>query len=235
MKHLALYLIAPLQSWGAASKFGERGTLDAPTRSGLLGMLAAACGVDKNDTARERDWLVRAAGLVLSIYAFRRGNRLTDYQTVGSHYDTDDPWQRRMIPTAADGKPRTTDVTHRDYLSESIFGAVLSGDEVFISKLADGIANPIWGVWLGRKSCIPTEPVFAGVFDSDETARDALIARFHASRSRSTAKGMGKEVDSPVFSVIETGAEDAEELVFDVPTSFGQRKYRTRRIRHLEV
>ena len=36
MKHLALYLRAPLQSWGASSKFGDRGTLDAPTRSGLL-------------------------------------------------------------------------------------------------------------------------------------------------------------------------------------------------------
>ena len=45
MRHLALYLRAPLQSWGASSKFGDRGTIDAPTRSGLLGMIAAACGI----------------------------------------------------------------------------------------------------------------------------------------------------------------------------------------------
>ena len=52
MKFLALYLRASLQSWGAASKFGDRGTLDAPTRSGLLGMIVAACGIDKNDEER---------------------------------------------------------------------------------------------------------------------------------------------------------------------------------------
>jgi CRISPR system Cascade subunit CasD len=235
MKYLALYLMAPMQSWGASSKFGERETLDAPTRSGLLGMLAAACGVDKNDAACDRRWLSRAAELALSIYAFRRGDRMTDFHTVGSRYDTDAPWQRRMIPTTADGKPRGTDVTHRDYLSDSVFGAVLSGDDIFVSEIAVGIADPVWGVWLGRKSCIPTEPIFVGVYDSEAAAKDALIARFRASRMRSNARNVGKESGNPVFSVIEAGAENAEEVVFDVPTSFGQRKYCARRIRHLEL
>ena len=93
MKHLALYLRAPLQSWGASSKFGDRGTLDAPTRSGLLGLLAAACGVDKNDEARDREWLARAAKLSVAVLAFRRGDRMPDYHTVGARYDRDDPWR----------------------------------------------------------------------------------------------------------------------------------------------
>ena len=159
MKHLALYLRAPLQSWGASSKFGDRGTLDAPTRSGLLGLLAAACGIDKNDEARDRGWLARTAKLSVSVLAFRRGDRMADYHTVGGGFDEKDPWRKRMIPISADGKNRRTNVTHRDYLADSVFGAVLSGDDALIDEMAAGLADPVWGVWLGRKSCIPTEPM----------------------------------------------------------------------------
>ena len=151
MKHLALYLRAPLQSWGASSKFGDRGTLDAPTRSGLLGLLAAACGVDKNDETRDREWLARAAKLSVAVLAFRRGDRMPDYHTVGARYDRDDPWQKRMIPTKAeDGSPKKdATVTHRDYLADSVFGAVLSGDDALVDEMATGLADPVWGVWLG--------------------------------------------------------------------------------------
>ena len=232
MKYLALYLRAPLQSWGASSKFGDRGTLDAPTRSGLLGMIAAACGIDKNDEKRDREWLARASNLSLSVFAFRRGDRMTDYHTVGGGFDETDPWQKRMIPTKAEsGKPRGTDLTHRDYLMDSVFGAVLSGDDIFLAEMASGLANPVWGVWFGRKSCIPTEPVFAGVFDSDEAARGALAARMRASLERGNGKVAGKEGSDVAFVVVEATAGSAEDAVLDVPVSFSRREFNARRIR----
>ena len=229
MKHLALYLRAPLQSWGASSKFGDRGTLDAPTRSGLTGLLAAACGVDKNDEARDRDWLARVARLSFEVVGFKRGDRMTDYHTVGARYDKDDPWQKRMIPTTADGKPRGTDLTHRDYLSDSVFGAVLSGDDALVAEMAAALENPVWGVWLGRKSCIPTEPVFAGVFESDEAAHAAL-----ADRWRRSAERAGKtvvETTAAAFSVIEALPGETDETVLDVPVSFAKREFHARGIR----
>lgn len=230
MKHLALYLRAPLQSWGASSKFGDRGTLDAPTRSGLTGLLAAACGVDKNDEARDRDWLARAARLSFEVVGFKRGDRMTDYHTVGARYDENDPWQRRMIPTKAeDGKPKdNATVTHRDYLVDSVFGAVLSGDDAFVAEMAAALENPVWGVWLGRKSCIPTEPVFAGVFDSVEAAHAAL-----ADRWRRSAESAGKNVDenSVAFSVVEVLPDEADETVLDIPVSYAKREFHARGIR----
>ena len=227
MKHLALYLCAPMQSWGASSKFGDRGTLDAPTRSGLLGLLAAACGIDKNDEARDREWLARAAELSLCVLAFRRGDRMPDYHTVGARYDKDDSWQKRMIPTTPDGKPRGTDVTHRDYLADSVFGAVLSGDDALVSEMAAGLADPAWGVWLGRKNCIPTEPVLAGVFDSEDGAKAALAARWRASCERA-----GKTADGAVaFAIAEAVAGEEDETLLDVPVSFAKREFHARRIR----
>ena len=229
MKHLALYLRAPMQSWGASSKFGDRGTLDAPTQSGLIGLLAAACGVDKNDEARDRDWLDRAARLSFEVVGFKRGDRMTDYHTVGARYNKEDPWQKRMIPTTADGKPRGTDLTHRAYLADSVFGAVLSGDDVLVSEMATALANPVWGVWLGRKSCIPTEPVFAGVFESAEAARAALADRWRRSAERA-GETIG-ETTTAAFSVTEALPGEADETILDIPVSFAKREFHARGIR----
>jgi CRISPR-associated protein Cas5/CasD, subtype I-E/ECOLI len=231
MKHLALYLRAPLQSWGASSKFGDRGTLDAPTRSGLLGLLAAACGVDKNDEERDREWLSRATKLSMIALVFQRGDRMTDYHTVGARYDKDDPWQRRMIPTTADGKPRGTDLTHRDYLTDSVFGAILSGDDTLVDEMAAGLTDPVWGVWLGRKSCIPTEPILAGVFDSEDNAREALAMRLRASLERSGGKVADDDSTDVKISVLEASVGEEEEILLDVPVSFGKREFNARRIR----
>ena len=44
MKTLLLWLEAPLQSWGAGSRYGRRDTLPFPTRSGILGLLCCAMG-----------------------------------------------------------------------------------------------------------------------------------------------------------------------------------------------
>lgn len=231
MKHLALYLRAPLQSWGASSKFGDRGTLDAPTRSGLLGLLAAACGIDKNDEARDREWLVRAAALSVSVLAFRRGDRMADYHTVGGGFDEKDPWRKRMIPISADGKNRRTNVTHRDYLADSVFGAVLSGDDALVDEMATGLADPVWGVWLGRKSCIPTEPIFAGVFESEDAARNALAGRLRGSLERSGGKVAGGDSSDVAFSVLEARAGEEDETLLDVPVSFGSREFHARRVR----
>lgn len=234
MKHLALYLRAPLQSWGASSKFGDRGTIDAPTRSGLLGLIAAACGIDKNDEARDREWLARAAKLSLTVLAFRRGDRMTDYHTVGARYDKDDPWQKRMIPTKAeDGKPKDYPTeTHRDYLTDSVFGVVLAGDDALVGEMSEGLTNPVWGVWLGRKSCVPTEPILVGVFDSDDAARNALDARLRASLERGGGKVAGKRDDEAVkFELVEAAADEADETLLDVPVSFNRREFHARRIR----
>lgn len=234
MKYLALYLRGPMQSWGASSKFGNRGTLDAPTRSGLLGMLAAACGIDKNDKPREREWLSRAAGLSLSVFAFRRGDRMNDYHTVGARYDKENAWQRRMIPTAAEnGKPKpNATLTSRDYLTDSVFGAIFAGDDAFVDEIAEGLSNPVWGVWFGRKNCIPTEPVFAGVFDSEDAAAESLLSRFRGSLKRGAGKVAGKEGENMAFEVEETSADDSEEMLLDVPVSFSRREFQGRRIRH---
>ena len=53
MQTMLLRLAAPLQSWGAESKFETRRTLSYPTKSGVIGLLAAALGYSR-ETPLER-------------------------------------------------------------------------------------------------------------------------------------------------------------------------------------
>lgn len=52
MATLLLRLAAPLQSWGADSKFETRKTNREPTKSGVIGLLAAALGLRRDDARR---------------------------------------------------------------------------------------------------------------------------------------------------------------------------------------
>lgn len=44
MSYVLLWLEAPLQSWGANSKFNRRTTVSFPTKSGVLGLVLSAMG-----------------------------------------------------------------------------------------------------------------------------------------------------------------------------------------------
>ena len=50
MATLLLRLAAPLQAWGADSKFETRKTGREPTKSGVIGLLAAALGLRRDET-----------------------------------------------------------------------------------------------------------------------------------------------------------------------------------------
>jgi CRISPR system Cascade subunit CasD len=68
------------------------------------------------------------------------------------------------MPRSADGKTLNNPVvTHRQFLLDARFGVLLSGDDVeVLTRAAEAVRNPVWGVWFGRKCCVPARPLFAG-------------------------------------------------------------------------
>lgn len=208
---LALYFDGPLQSWGYASKFDRRTTLAYPTRSGVIGLLCAALGIDRADT----EGLSKLDALSVHVYALRQGGRLMDYHTVGGGYD---PKRHRMsISRRAGGGVGNTVQTRREYLEASRFGVVVGGDAAKLAKLDNALRNPRWGLWLGRKACIPAARIAEGVYSSHEAARNRLC------------KVAG--VNEPLRCVSE--ADDfagGNDTVMDRPLDFAARQFAPRRI-----
>jgi CRISPR system Cascade subunit CasD len=108
--------------------------------------------------------------------------RLQDYHTVGGGYDPNDPGERGHITVSAeDGKPRAKNgqalavLTHRQYLTDASFGVLLEGGSPLLKQIADAFVNPVWGIWLGRKTCIPSAPVLAGLKENRNDALRLLI------------------------------------------------------------
>lgn len=145
MPTLLLRLAAPLQSWGSSSKFEIRTTEKMPTKSGVVGMLAAALGL-----RRDAD-LSKLNVLKFGVRADREGVDITDFHMACSE--------------------KSSYVTYRHYLSDAVFLTGLEGDEDFLKELEMALQNPRFPLFLGRRSCPPTLPLVVGIRDlSLETA-----------------------------------------------------------------
>lgn len=153
---LSLLLDGPLQSWGHESRFERRATATHPTRSAIIGMIAAACGISK-EAPDEAAQLARFAGLRITTVLLprlcrdgssRKVSLLEDYHTVSGLRKADN-----SIDLAA------TAQTYRGYLEEARFAVLLEGPAELLGEIGMGLRNPRWGIWLGRKSCVPSVPV----------------------------------------------------------------------------
>jgi len=49
MPTLLLRLVGPMQSWGTTSRFDQRDTGKEPSKSGVIGLVAAALGIDREN------------------------------------------------------------------------------------------------------------------------------------------------------------------------------------------
>lgn len=175
---LAFVLDGPLQSWGVDSRYQQRDTAAFPTKSGIIGLLAAALGIDKH-ASDEADRLVPYAALNLTVVRAaldqsRPGGRLSDFHTIGGGYDAGVPWQRRSTPEKAGGGAFGTVITRRIYLTGSAFIAILEGQGTVLETAAAALLDPVWGGWLGRKACIPARPFAPTIGPSAQQAFDSL-------------------------------------------------------------
>lgn len=207
---LALFLDAPLQSWGYQSRFDRRTSLSWPTRSGVIGMISAAMGIDRSNEAP----LARFKPIHMTTLVYGVAGRCTDFHTVGGGWDKSTSPQQ--IVKTAQGKTGNTVVTRREYLEGAKFGVVLKGLDQMLRDIHAALLNPRWGIWLGRKACIPASPVSHGLFPSEEEALAHL------------AKLAG---GGPIRTIAEVDAfDDGTDTINDVPLSFAKREYAPRRL-----
>lgn len=144
---LFLRLEGPLQAWGSEqSKFVIRRTAEAPTKSGVIGILCAARGISRAEAPSV--WLPKLAALRMGVRIDLPGERWWDYHTVA-------PGTR----TAGGGTKKDAVLTRREYLCDASFLVALMGEPSLIEILRDALEHPKWTPYLGRKCCPPSRPL----------------------------------------------------------------------------
>lgn len=150
MTVLLLKLAAPLQAWGSSSRFARRSTEREPTKSGVLGLLAAAQGRRRTDSIE--DLLTLRFGVRVD----QEGSLVQDFQTA-----------RTMV-----GKVESMPLTRRFYLSDAVFVAGVEGPTELIEALDAAVRAPRFPLYLGRRSCPPAGPASLGI---RETALETAL------------------------------------------------------------
>lgn len=177
MATLLLQLVGPMQSWGTRSRFNERDTDLEPSKSGVLGLVCAALGRDRADP-------------IADLADLRMGVRVESPGVLRRDYQTAQLYDRKK----KDYVPSETSLSNRYFLSDAAFLVGLEGDRSLLSTIHDALKNPRWTLYLGRKSYVPSQPVWLENGLRDDALQDALKA-WPPTRGTATERRIVVEAD----------------------------------------
>lgn len=131
MSVLLLRLSGPMQSWGDSSRFVRRATRNEPTKSGVIGLMAAALGRSREVGIED------LAALEFGVRDDQPGSLVVDFQT----------------EKTLGGSGKSMPLSYRYYLSDAKFLAALAGNDALIESIDEALKHPCWPLFLGRRSC----------------------------------------------------------------------------------
>jgi CRISPR system Cascade subunit CasD len=147
MNTLLIRLSAPMQSWGTQSKFNVRDTGLEPSKSGVLGLLCAALGIDREND----EGLMPLISLRMGVRVDREGLVQEDYHTAG---------KGGYLKANGILEKKDLIVSNRSYLANAVFLVGLENkDSELLERLQSALHKPVWALFLGRKSFVPSEPI----------------------------------------------------------------------------
>lgn len=207
MDCLAIRLSGPMQSWGTQSRFRRRDSEHEPTKSGVVGLIAAAMGMDRSDSL-DAFAEIRMATRVDSEGVYRQ-----EFQTALD------------VVTASGSVAKDPQLSYRNYLSDADFTVVLGADPEMIVAMHEALLHPRRPLFLGRKSYVASAPFTK----PDWIFRDSdLLSPLHLIPLRRTAN----DQETRVRLVVPDDGSAGEQR-HDEPVSFelGAREFRTRYVR----
>lgn len=171
--HLVFSLAAPLAAFGDLAGHERRGGTTWPGRSAILGLIGAALGIDRSDRDIQS---ALAEGYGVAVQTRSMGAPLRDYHTTQTI-----PTAKARRPStraaalAAAGRSVNTVITIREYRTDVAFDAAVWPRQAArwdLEELATALHQPVYTLWLGRKSC----PLAAPLRPRLVQAEDAVAA-----------------------------------------------------------
>lgn len=188
MRHLILNLESPLIAFGGETIDNYGVIRWFPAESMLTGLFANALGwrrVERQRHQRLQDRLVFAARIDREPHG---GLSVRDYQTA-LLYEDDEGWTTRGQPEGRNKSPSyqplppsnrraLTWQRYRDYFADMRVTVALRLDpeagEPTLDDLAEALQEPSRPLFIGRKPCLPSTPLFVE-FNEGDTALGALV------------------------------------------------------------
>jgi CRISPR system Cascade subunit CasD len=169
-EYLRLVLEAPLLAFGGETVDARGVIADFPAASMLTGLLANALGWRRGD----HDALARLQSrLHYAARIDRDGTRLTDFQTAQLGRN-DQGWTTHGVPERRAGGANTYDSPHlrqRDYDADKRVVVALrlepAEEAPTLVELEAALDEPARPLFLGRKPCLPSGRIAAGVIRAD--------------------------------------------------------------------
>jgi CRISPR system Cascade subunit CasD len=230
---LLLRLAGPLSSWGEHATFHHRDTAPFPTRSALIGMFAAAQGRPRHtalDPHHDLPGTPSYTDLVITVRIDRPGTRHTDFHTTGGGR----PHRAGLRTSSGGHRPQreSTLVSRRVYRADACFTAAVQGPDALLARIADTLEHPHFAPFLGRRACVPDEPLVLRARTPDPIGQ--LLRHVPLSLARPPRPGQDTtdvdflwEYPPPHVPAAHSHYELADDPADFTPT---QRRYRTRQL-----
>ena len=216
MNTLLLQLIGPMQSWGTQSRFSVRDTGLEPSKSGVVGLLASALGRSRNAEIAD------LAGLRFGVRVDREGRMEKDFHTTGGFRQNAQEASRVRVWKAGGGLLPNAVISNRFYLSDAAFLVGLEGSLDVLRSLHEGLADPVWPLFLGRKTFPPSVPVWLPDGLREAQSLEAALRGYPR-----IAPAKDQAGDS-IRMVLEDPTGEAVRI--DQPISFAARRFAQRRV-----
>lgn len=199
MPTLLIELAGPQQAWGASSRFATRGTEQAPTRSGVTGLCAAALGIPRDAP------LDRFDALRFGVRIDQPGRIERDFQTART----------------LDGKT-SMPLSQRYYLADAVFVAGWESPERgFLEELQAALRAPRFPLYLGRRAFPPAGPIWTEIVEQELVG--ALRETPWRAR-KSYSDRFGEAAPTLEILVDAQPGERVDHSLQDVPRSFDPRR-----------
>jgi len=171
--YLILKLQGSMQAWGSHTYEDYRPSHIFPTRSAILGILAACLGIDRDDTIKREALNNSLTQLTVRTDPRYMKNRkaplkmhkITDFHTVQNARKVDGAARKDAI------------VSRREYLCDTEFSLAMVFDKeqgYSLDDIKQAIQKPYYTPFLGRKSCPLQRPLYEAVITADN-AQAALL------------------------------------------------------------
>lgn len=199
MQYLVFQLYGPLASWGVPATGEIRRSATHPTRSALVGLLAAALGIRRE---QEEELAALRDGVRFAVKQISPGVMLQDYHTAQVPGQDRKAWrQTRRDELSVPKEKLNTILSTREYRCNGYWKVAVAtnGDSPWTREdLAEALRSPRFPLYLGRKACPPAAPLAPQIVEA-KGIREALATAFPGLSGleeglESRLLGLGQEV-----------------------------------------